>query len=152
MGGILSLKQVCIFEINIKFSIVWYPIWPISRKKMFSSQKGRFLNFPTQEPIKDRNTKKLRKIPFRKQSYISFANPNYMKHSNFQKFGQNHRTLIYSESPPIPLPQPTKGILCKTLSERSYTGRERSQLSKRATGCWAALVQVHSQPAAYHVN
>ncbi len=41
-GGILSLRQVCFFEISLKFSIFWYLIWPISRKKFFTSQKRRF--------------------------------------------------------------------------------------------------------------
>ncbi len=42
--GILSLRQVCFFEISIKFSIFWYPIRPFSRKKI-SLQKGRLSDF-----------------------------------------------------------------------------------------------------------
>jgi hypothetical protein len=48
---------------------------PISEKKIFTSQKGHFLNFSAQELKKDRNAIKERKMPFLKQSYISFANP-----------------------------------------------------------------------------
>jgi hypothetical protein len=45
------------------------------KEKNFTSQKGNFSNFLTQEPKKDGNTTKLRKMPFLKQSYVSFANP-----------------------------------------------------------------------------
>ncbi len=31
-GGILSLRQVCFFELSFKFLIFLYPVWPISRK------------------------------------------------------------------------------------------------------------------------
>jgi hypothetical protein len=40
---------------------------------MLTSQKGHLSNFSTEKPIKDRNATK--KMPFLKQSYISFANP-----------------------------------------------------------------------------
>ncbi len=39
-------------------------------KKIFTTQKGRFENLSTLKPKKDRNTKKLRKMPFLKFLYI----------------------------------------------------------------------------------
>jgi hypothetical protein len=42
LGGILSLRQVCFFEISIKFSIFWYTKWPISRKKISHFRRADF--------------------------------------------------------------------------------------------------------------
>ncbi len=41
-GGYFVTKTSLLFWISWKFSIFWYPIWPISRKKNFTSQKSRF--------------------------------------------------------------------------------------------------------------
>ncbi len=55
-GGILSLGQISFFEFSTKFLIFLYPIWPtVFQEKNFTSQKGRFSNFVTQKPKKDRN-------------------------------------------------------------------------------------------------
>ncbi len=41
LGGILSLRQVCFFEISLKFSIL-IPYMTYFKKKIFTSQKSRF--------------------------------------------------------------------------------------------------------------
>jgi hypothetical protein len=53
---------------------------------MFTSEEVHFLNFSTQELKKDRNATNRRKMPFLKQSYISFANPKLHEAQQFSKF------------------------------------------------------------------
>ncbi len=43
--GHLSLRQVCILKISLKFSILWYPIWPTSRKNISPLRRVIFQNF-----------------------------------------------------------------------------------------------------------
>jgi hypothetical protein len=65
------------------------------KEKNFTSEKGNFSNISTEKPKKKLETPQTKKMHFLKQSYIYFLPiQNYMKHINFQKFCQNHWTLL----------------------------------------------------------
>ncbi len=95
LGGILSLRFVCIFEINIEFSIFLILLMAYFKEKKYHFSEGTFFKFF------DRRTKKIIENPQNKEKCLfyknlipSFANPKLMKDINFQKFCQNIWTLI----------------------------------------------------------
>jgi hypothetical protein len=49
--GILSLRQVCVFEISTKFSI-FDTLYNLFKAKKFHLSKGLFFKFSTQKPKK----------------------------------------------------------------------------------------------------
>jgi hypothetical protein len=81
LEGILSLRQVCFFEIGIKFSIFRYPIWPtVFQEKNFTSQKRRLLNFSTQKRKKIETPQNTEKCLFLNSLRYLLPIQNYMTH------------------------------------------------------------------------
>jgi hypothetical protein len=64
------------------------------KEKMFTSQKGHFSNFSTQELKKEKMPQNKEKSLFLNNLIYLLPVLNYMKHSNSQKFCQNQWTLM----------------------------------------------------------
>jgi hypothetical protein len=65
-------------------------------EKNFTSHKGHFPNFSAQEPKKIKTPENKEKCLFYNSLIYLLPIQNYMKPSNFQKFCQNHWTLMYT--------------------------------------------------------
>jgi hypothetical protein len=90
-----NFRLLHIFEIGAKFCFFWYPARPISKNFFKNSFKGRCYFF---RRVKGQIRKKplnISKNTFLQTSLrISRPNQKHMKHIEFLKKCQNHRTLL----------------------------------------------------------